>query len=162
MPCGSLLGACPQEDIFRPTYVAQLNLWRDDPASSPFWFLRSRKKSNVRLSHPFDVRGPTGNITFWSEEEAGAIAARVMALQHTHWTLMGSSQGVPNFLLGKKYGGSLFNGTLVYRNMSRAIVRHVWKEFDDVFEVVLKVVVVVVLLVSWLMAMSRCGVWQWQ
>ena len=34
-------------------------------------------------------------------------------------------------------------------------------EFEDVFEVVLKVVVVV-LLVSWLMAMSRCGVWQWQ
>ena len=32
----------------------------------------------------------------------------------------------------------------------------------DVMEVVEVMEVVVVLLVSWLMAMSRCGVWQWQ
>jgi len=131
-----------QQVVPRPVQVAEeevalLQMWRTEQQLSPFEqiFQSSNGAAGTCGQQLSQTREPAGNMSVWSHAEAAEITARVLAEKHV-WTTQSFAMGSGMFLLGYKYGGNYWNGSLAAdpRRADPAVVDWLWKTFGDVFE----------------------------
>eukprot|EP00929_Paragymnodinium_shiwhaense_P078809 TRINITY_DN40885_c0_g1_i2.p1 TRINITY_DN40885_c0_g1~~TRINITY_DN40885_c0_g1_i2.p1 ORF type:complete len:411 (-),score=75.29 TRINITY_DN40885_c0_g1_i2:77-1309(-) len=107
--------------------------WLELPTSAPFQFFKPRGSETPAAGVAQIALQPQGNLTIWSEARAAQIAERTVAVQQRWTASVGLSRGLGTFLLGFKYGGSLYNGEFV-TYFNEETIEKLWSEFGDVFE----------------------------
>ena len=108
-----------------PAERRRLERWASEPSRAPL--ARVPLASSSTSSLPFLA-------PILSEQYTREIAARIVALRHTHWTVGLGARGMALLTLGTKYGAVLHGGRVLHEAEEIALGQSLWEPFADVYE----------------------------